>query len=177
MSAEEEGRSNRSRRTFLRRSAIALSGLLFGSAARSAAQEQGQATGASPPSPAQASKTPKKMPAGKSGTSSAKKQAGGGSSKPLARIADVPANSALQSTYRGQPVMILNVGGTVKVFSAICPHEGCLVTWNKNLGQIQCPCHDGLFDRDGKVAAGPPPAPLLRLRAVVRNGAVYVAED
>jgi len=37
------------------------------------------------------------------------------------------------------------------------------VRWNAESSQFRCPCHGGVFDREGNVVDGPPPAPLQRL--------------
>jgi cytochrome b6-f complex iron-sulfur subunit len=76
--------------------------------------------------------------------------------------------------YEGQPVIVFNHEGTIAAFSAICTHEGCLVEWSPARRILLCPCHDGQYDLEGKVIAGPPPAPLLRFRVVVEDNSVYL---
>jgi menaquinol-cytochrome c reductase iron-sulfur subunit len=46
--------------------------------------------------------------------------------------------------------------------SNICTHLGCRVRWIEERQQFFCPCHNGVFDRDGNVVSGPPPRPLDR---------------
>jgi len=48
----------------------------------------------------------------------------------------------------------------VNVFSDICTHLGCRVTWHPDIQEYVSPCHDGHFDIDGYVTKGPPPRPL-----------------
>jgi menaquinol-cytochrome c reductase iron-sulfur subunit len=48
----------------------------------------------------------------------------------------------------------------VKVFSNVCTHLSCRVTWNPDKEEYVCPCHAGLFDVEGNVTGGPPPRPL-----------------
>lgn len=48
----------------------------------------------------------------------------------------------------------------VKVFSNVCTHLSCRVTWNAEKEEYICPCHAGLFDIEGNVTGGPPPRPL-----------------
>ena len=57
-------------------------------------------------------------------------------------------------------VYVLRTGDQVKAFSNRCTHLSCRVTWKEDLKQFVCPCHDGRFDIDGNVRAGPPPKPL-----------------
>jgi Rieske Fe-S protein len=54
-------------------------------------------------------------------------------------------------------------GDGYRVLSAVCTHLGCSVRWDAGAGQYKCPCHGGVYDRDGRVVAGPPPRPLDRL--------------
>lgn len=64
-------------------------------------------------------------------------------------------------------VFIDRDGDAYRVLSATCTHLGCGVSWNAGARQYTCPCHGGVFDRDGRVLAGPPPRPLDRLPARV----------
>lgn len=45
-------------------------------------------------------------------------------------------------------------GGLV-AFSARCPHEGCQVDWDGELGQYLCPCHNSSWTRAGERTGGP----------------------
>ena len=50
--------------------------------------------------------------------------------------------------------------GTFKCFSAVCTHQGCLVT-DIGQGTINCACHGSNFDAtDGAVVDGPAKSPL-----------------
>jgi menaquinol-cytochrome c reductase iron-sulfur subunit len=57
-------------------------------------------------------------------------------------------------------------------FSVYCTHTGCPVAWTAGANLFLCPCHGGVFDRDGRVVAGPPEEPLVRLDVRVRDGQV-----
>ena len=37
----------------------------------------------------------------------------------------------------------------------ICTHGTCDVEWDESLSVIRCPCHNSLFDIDGRVLEGP----------------------
>jgi Rieske Fe-S protein len=54
-----------------------------------------------------------------------------------------------------------------RALSATCAHLGCRVHWEQSQKQFVCPCHGGVYDRDGKVVAGPPPRGLERLNVRV----------
>lgn len=64
--------------------------------------------------------------------------------------------------------------GSFVAFSIYCTHTGCPVTWVEDGGLFLCPCHGGVFHRDGDVASGPPPRPLDRPAVRVRNGRVEI---
>lgn len=59
-------------------------------------------------------------------------------------------------------------------FSVNCTHLGCPVRWFADPKLFLCPCHGGVYNADGSVAAGPPPKPLGRYPARVRNGQVEI---
>jgi cytochrome b6-f complex iron-sulfur subunit len=61
-----------------------------------------------------------------------------------------------------------------RAFSAICTHLGCIVGWDAARRQIECPCHAGFFDLNGRVVSGPPPRPLTEYGVVVVNNEVIV---
>jgi menaquinol-cytochrome c reductase iron-sulfur subunit len=59
-------------------------------------------------------------------------------------------------------------------FSVHCTHLGCPVQWFANARLFLCPCHGGVYNADGTVAAGPPPKPLSRYPVRVRGGQVEI---
>jgi len=61
-----------------------------------------------------------------------------------------------------------------KVFSNICTHLGCRVSWHPDIQEYVSPCHDGHFDIDGKVTKGPPPRPLDPYDTKVENGNLFI---
>jgi len=67
------------------------------------------------------------------------------------------------------------VGDTEFVAFAInCTHLGCPVRWEDGAQLFMCPCHGGVYNRDGSVAAGPPPAALPRYKVRVRRNRVEI---
>ena len=57
-------------------------------------------------------------------------------------------------------------GGIVHECSAICPHLGCIVEWNRNESTWDCPCHGSRYDKQGHVICGPANSDLAPIRAV-----------
>ncbi len=50
--------------------------------------------------------------------------------------------------------------GKIVALSPVCTHLGCMVDWNTNKKhpeQFYCPCHDGLYKKDGTNVEGTPP--------------------
>lgn len=62
----------------------------------------------------------------------------------------------------------------VRVLDSTCTHLGCRTRYDAETKHFVCPCHGGVYDVDGSVLDGPPPAPLRRLEAKVDNGDVVV---
>ncbi len=60
-------------------------------------------------------------------------------------------------------------------FSINCRHLGCPVRWVEDADLFMCPCHGGVYYKDGTVAGGPPPKPLARLKVRVHKGQVEIA--
>jgi Rieske Fe-S protein len=94
---------------------------------------------------------------------------------PLAKISEIPDGTALRTVFRDQPVLLLNLGGTVRALSGLCTHENCKLGWNDVQRLIQCPCHGSVFDASGRVVKGPATEDLPALRTEVRRGWVFVA--
>jgi menaquinol-cytochrome c reductase iron-sulfur subunit len=59
-------------------------------------------------------------------------------------------------------------------FSVNCSHMGCPVRWLADAQLFMCPCHGGIYYKDGAVAAGPPPRPLFRFSVRVVDGIVQI---
>lgn len=58
--------------------------------------------------------------------------------------------------YDGPKVVVTQPAeGDIRGFTAVCPHQGCLVSEVSN-NEILCPCHGSLFSaEDGAVITGP----------------------
>lgn len=59
-------------------------------------------------------------------------------------------------------------------FAVNCTHLGCPVRWLPNANLFMCPCHGGVYYKDGSVAAGPPPRPLARYDVRIRDQQVEI---
>ncbi len=59
-------------------------------------------------------------------------------------------------------------------FSVNCTHLGCPVRWLPDAELFMCPCHGGVYYKNGAVAAGPPPRPLFQYEVRVEKGEVQI---
>jgi menaquinol-cytochrome c reductase iron-sulfur subunit len=64
--------------------------------------------------------------------------------------------------------------GELDVFSNVCTHLSCRVTWQADQGEFVCPCHDGRFAQDGSIIAGPQPRELDRFEYKIEDGTLKV---
>ena len=64
--------------------------------------------------------------------------------------------------------------GNFLALSIYCSHMGCIVIWDKDKNQFNCPCHSSSFDVKGKVI-NPPATQALAVHPVtIENGFVKV---
>ena len=79
-----------------------------------------------------------------------------------------------ESIQTGVAFAVTHDGQNVKVFSNICTHLGCWVTWHEDRQMFISPCHNGLFSIDGEVLGGPPPRPLDQFQTKIENGQLQI---
>ncbi len=58
--------------------------------------------------------------------------------------------------------------------SNICTHLGCRIRWIAEQDRFFCPCHNGVFDRQGSVVSGPPPRPLDQYEVKVEDDQLFI---
>jgi cytochrome b6-f complex iron-sulfur subunit len=92
---------------------------------------------------------------------------------PLARL---DAGGRLEIDYAGEPAEVVRTGKEVVARSLLCSHFGCRVQWRADLERYDCPCHGGVFDREGRPVAGPPTRPLRALPLEVVGRDILVGE-
>ena len=89
---------------------------------------------------------------------------------PYSRIKD----GWTETNQTGVAYAVTHDGANVKVFSDICTHLQCRVTWKEDRKIFLSPCHDGIFSVDGKVISGPPPHPLDQFQTKIENGQISI---
>jgi Rieske Fe-S protein len=96
----------------------------------------------------------------------------GGAPTELAAVTSIPENGGVILPDQ-KVVLTRETGDKVHCFTAVCTHQGCLVSAVAD-GKITCPCHGSAYDaKTGAVVGGPAPAPLSAVPVSVVNGAVY----
>jgi Rieske Fe-S protein len=80
-----------------------------------------------------------------------------------------------ERTVNSYGVFVLRKSDTeAEVFSNVCTHLSCRVNWNTDVQEYICPCHDGHFNIQGDVTAGPPPRPLVKYETKVEDGKLSI---
>jgi Rieske Fe-S protein len=106
---------------------------------------------------------------------------------PLGPVSEFPEGETRLATFRNPNVMPTD-GKTVdtacwvrrvegeqfQVFAVNCAHLGCPVRWFPQSGLFMCPCHGGVYYRDGSRASGPPERGLFEYPYKVQNGLVTI---
>ncbi|MDH3210911.1 MAG: Rieske (2Fe-2S) protein [Myxococcales bacterium] len=67
---------------------------------------------------------------------------------------------AIVPVGRRRVLVLEDSEGELRALDAKCTHEGCTVKYMPRDSLIVCACHNGRFDLQGRVVAGPPPKPL-----------------
>jgi len=104
------------------------------------------------------------------------------------RIAEAPTNQVLAGKvselaekkwkifpFGSEPgMLILTAPGEYRAFAATCTHLSCTVQYEHESKRIWCACHNGWYDLNGRVMAGPPPHPLERYEVNVVGEDIFV---
>jgi Rieske Fe-S protein len=100
-----------------------------------------------------------------------------GEPQEIVALDEVPEGSAYLFKYptAADPAILVHLpGGELRAFSQKCTHLGCVVYYQPDSGEMECPCHEGHFDAEsGAVLAGPPQRPLGRIDVELRDGTVW----
>jgi menaquinol-cytochrome c reductase iron-sulfur subunit len=97
-----------------------------------------------------------------------------GEPKRVQLIADRRDAWTLEKSVALGAAWLLREGDAVRAWSVVCPHLGCAVDRRASDPGFNCPCHDSLFDADGRRTTGPSPRDLDALDTRVTDGFVFV---
>lgn len=107
--------------------------------------------------------------------------------RPVGKVSSFQAGQTVEVTYEdASPLAWAGVtsktgawlrhegGDQFTAFAINCSHLGCPVRWLPEADLFMCPCHGGVYYKNGNVAAGPPPRPLTKYPVRVREGLVEI---
>jgi cytochrome b6-f complex iron-sulfur subunit len=97
-----------------------------------------------------------------------------GSGPVVLDLSELPVGRRVTVLYRRLPVEVRRTDNGIHARSLTCTHMGCTVRWDEGQRLYLCPCHKGIYDADGEVVSGPPPAPLPAVPVSVSDTTVTV---
>jgi len=96
----------------------------------------------------------------------------------IGKIEDMAKNSGKIVKFGNKPVLVIRKPtGDYAAYNAVCTHLDCIVQYRQDYGQIYCACHNGRYDLNGRVASGPPPAPLTKYGVAIKDNEVIVFQE
>jgi Rieske Fe-S protein len=102
-------------------------------------------------------------------------EAGQGGHGIVAGVSDIPVGGGKIDQDR-RLVLTQPAPGDFKAFSAVCTHQGCLVSTVQN-GIIRCACHGSEFSAaDGSVRSGPATKPLPPRDITIEAGQIRLLD-
>lgn len=150
------------RRTVLAAGAAALAG---GTLTACGAEEKAPKTEPGSASSPQAAQPPAAAPT-PSASASSSASSGTGTGKALLKSSAVPVGGG--TVLKEEKLVVTQpTAGSFRCFTAVCTHQGCIVSKVEN-GTIDCPCHGSKYQMtDGAVAHGPATRPLAEKQITV----------
>jgi Rieske Fe-S protein len=160
----EPGTGHTSRRALLASTGAACAAMIAGCSTYNA--NNGGVNGPPPSQPPATGGTPAASGASAGGAA--------GGAAVLASTASVPVGGGKILTAQ-QIVITQPAAGSYKAFTAVCTHQGCIVSTVAD-GTIDCPCHGSKFSvKDGSVVNGPAPSPLAPVAIKVEGTSIVRA--
>jgi Rieske Fe-S protein len=92
----------------------------------------------------------------------------------VGKVDDLQSKPYFVTQFNGDDIFVFFESEKWTIFSLICSHKKCTVEYKEQEQQFLCPCHDGTYNKAGKVIAGPPPAPLSKFKYEIRKGELWV---
>jgi thiosulfate dehydrogenase [quinone] large subunit len=98
----------------------------------------------------------------------------------IGTVSDLKSQGALmfQVPTTGDPGIVVDAGGSVVAYDAVCTHQGCTVEYDPQAVMLFCPCHGAEFDptKGAEVVAGPARRPLANLPLTIdsASGKIYL---
>ena len=99
----------------------------------------------------------------------------------IARTTDIPPGSVHYFQYpttEDEAILLHLPTGQFVAYSGKCTHLSCAVYYDQASGNLQCPCHDGVFDsQTGAPLAGPPQRSLPKIVLQQEGTTLYAVEE
>jgi menaquinol-cytochrome c reductase iron-sulfur subunit len=105
----------------------------------------------------------------------------------VADLTQLPLNTPQEVSYRMNKVdgwkvssekatawVIKTADNKAIAFGPQCTHLGCAYHWDDGKKNFLCPCHNSVFDIDGKVISGPAPRPLDRYAVKIEGSRLEI---
>ena len=113
-------------------------------------------------------------PSGAAACAASEAAGASGEGAAIALVGDVPVGGGVVNDEVAI-VVTQPSDGSIKAFTAVCPHQGCLVSEVVD-NEIICPCHDSRFSAvDGAVLQGPATEGLAAASVVVQGDSIVLA--
>lgn len=94
------------------------------------------------------------------------------SSSPLSTV----GNAALLQYSNGNLLVDRSDQNTFNALSAICTHQGCLITqYDPSNEHFVCPCHGSVFNLNGQVVNGPAQRALSKYQTQFNNNQLSIS--
>ncbi len=95
-----------------------------------------------------------------------------------AKVGELKENAAKVFKFGSTPaILIRTADGNYRAFTAVCTHLGCTVQYRSDLHEIWCPCHNGMYDLQGRNISGPPPRPLAQYQVHIQGEDIVVVRN
>lgn len=95
-----------------------------------------------------------------------------------ARVGELKENASKVFKFGSTPaILIRTADGNYRAFTAVCTHLGCTVQYRTDLHEIWCPCHNGIYNLQGRNISGPPPRPLAQYQVHIQGEDVVVVRN
>jgi cytochrome b6-f complex iron-sulfur subunit len=95
-----------------------------------------------------------------------------------ARVGELKENASKVFKFGSTPAILIRAAdGNYRAFTAVCTHLGCTVQYRTDLHEIWCPCHNGIYNLQGRNISGPPPRPLAQYQVHIQGEDIVVVRN
>lgn len=95
-----------------------------------------------------------------------------------AKVGEMKDNTAKVFKFGSLPAILIRIpDGKYRAFTAVCTHLGCTVQYRSDLHEIWCPCHNGMYNLQGRNVSGPPPRPLTEYQVHIQGENIVVVRN